>query len=263
MKIKKILTRAAGIIGVALFWLGIWALVSFRVNSELLFPTPSSVISALFELASTSEFWVTASFSLLRVVAGIIISLVVGSLLAVLTERSKVLGALLSPVLGVVKSTPVASFIILALLWIDRNTLPLYITSLIVVPIVWSNVSEGIRSVDKDLVDVAKIYKFSVFKKITKLYVPSVAPFFMAACKSSLGMAWKAGISAEVLSTPKYAIGTELYFSKTYLETPTLFAWTAVIIVLSVIIEKLFVWGLSALAKKMRLVAKGDGYGKI
>lgn len=263
MKTKKILIGLAKFAGVALFWFAIWALISFRINSQLLFPAPKSVIQALGKLAKTAEFWTTTVYSLLRVVLGILASLFIGSGLAVLTEKSKIFKALFSPVLGVVKATPVASFIILALLWLDRNTLPLYITALIVIPIVWSNVSEGIRAVDAELVDVAKIYKFSVFKRITKLYVPSVAPFFMAACKSSLGMAWKAGISAEVLSTPKYAIGTELYFSKTYLETPTLFAWTAVIIILSVIIEKLFVLGLSVLGKKMHFIPKGDSNGKI
>jgi NitT/TauT family transport system permease protein len=150
----------------------------------------------------------------------------------------------------------------LALLWISRDTLPVFITALIVVPIVWSNVSEGIRSVDKDLVQVAQVYNFTAKQKILRLYVPSIAPFFMAACKSSLGMAWKAGISAEVLSTPERAIGTELYFSKTYLETPSLFAWTAVIIILSILIEKLFVLGLEKLGMRMRFFVKGDGNDK-
>ncbi len=263
MKAKKILFTVLKTVGVALFWIAVWCLVSFRVNSELLFPTPTSVIKALGELAVTAEFWATAGTSLLRIVVGIVVSLVVGTLLAVITEHSKILNALLSPVLAVVKSTPVASFIILALLWIKRDTLPLFITALIVVPIVWSNVSEGIRSVDKSLIEVSRIYKFTPSKKLFKLYVPSVAPFFMAACRSSLGMAWKAGISAEVLSTPKNAIGTELYFSKTYLETPALFAWTLVVIVLSIIIEKLFVWGLEALARKLRVVRKGADNAEI
>lgn len=250
MNTKKLLSTLAKVFGVTLFWLAVWTFISFQINSKLLFPAPLDVLKALAELSLTSDFWITAAHSLLRVVSGILISIVIGSVLAVITELSSILRAVLSPALGIIKATPVASFIILALLWIDRNTLPLYITALIVVPIVWSNVSEGIRSVDKELVAVCKIYKFSPTKKITKLYVPSVAPFFMAACKSSLGMAWKAGISAEVLSTPKYAIGTELYFSKTYLETPTLFAWSAVIIILSIIIEKLFVWILSLLGKR-------------
>ena len=252
MKAKKALMFVAKIFGVTLFWFAVWAFISFKVKSKLLFPAPLDVLKALGELSVNAEFWIISAHSLLRVVSGILISVVIGSVLAVITEMSSIIRAILSPALGIIKATPVASFIILALLWIDSNTLPLYITALIVVPIVWSNVSEGIRSVDRELVEVSRIYRFSPAKKATKLYVPSVAPFFMAACKSSLGMAWKAGISAEVLSTPKYAIGTMLYFSKTYFETPTLFAWSAVIIILSIIIEKLFVWGLSFLGKRFR-----------
>ena len=120
MKLKKILFGILKTVGVALFWLAVWCLVSFRVNSELLFPSPVSVLKALGELAITVEFWTIALSSLIRVIAGILISLVIGTLVAVLTERSKILNALLSPILAVVKSTPVASFIILALLETQR-----------------------------------------------------------------------------------------------------------------------------------------------
>ena len=259
---KNILSALVKTLLVLIFWLIIWMLVSFRINSELLFPSPLSVVKAFAELVVTPSFWITTLFSLLRVVIGIFVSLVLGSLLAVITESSGILKALLSPILSVIKATPVASFIILALLWLNRNFLPLFITALIVIPIVWSNVSEGIKSVDKDLIEVTKIYDFKFKDRFFKLYLPSVAPFFMAACRSSLGMAWKAGISAEVLSTPQRAIGTELYFSKTYFETPSLFAWTLVVIILSIIIENLFVWGLGQLGNRLRILPKGDGNDK-
>ena len=258
MSIKKIAITVLKYAAVLAFWIGVWCIASYRTASELLFPSPSSVAKALGKLIVTKDFWITTAYSLLRVLAGILISLVIGSALAVLTERLSVFKLALSPIISIVKSTPVASFIILALLWIDRSELPILITALIVVPIVWSNVSEGIRSVDKELTEVAKIYNFSLIKRITKLHVPSVAPFFIAACRSSLGMAWKAGISAEVLATPENAIGRELYFSKTYLETPSLFAWTFVVIVLSIIIEKLFIAVLSRAAKKTNVIAKGE-----
>ena len=257
MKAKQIAIKAMRIALVIIFWLAVWVLISIQVNSELLFPSPISVANALCSLALTTDFWLSALYSLLRVVVGILISLMLGTLLAIATEKISFLRELLSPILGVVKATPVASFIILAMLWLNKSSLPIFITSLIVVPIVWSNVSEGIRSVDKSLIEVSEVYKLSFFDKLKKLYMPSVAPFFMAACRSSLGMAWKAGISAEVLSTPKNAIGTELYFAKTYLETPSLFAWTAMVIIMSIIIEKLFVNGLERLGSKLHVIPKG------
>ncbi len=256
MKVNKKIRALLIWLCVAVFWLLIWAAVSFWQDSELLFPSPLSVLRALGRLCITREFWLSALTSLWRVLAGILISFALGTLLAVLTEKSKIANAILAPLLGVIKATPVASFIILALLWITRTALPIFITALIVIPIVWSNVSEGIRSVDSSLIEVTRVYGFTARERLFKLYVPSVAPFFMASCKSSLGMAWKAGISAEVLSTPQNAIGTELYFSKTYLETPDLFAWTLVVIILSVIIEKLLVRALGVLGQKMRVLRR-------
>ncbi len=258
MTVNKILKKSLTFIGVLAFWVAVWALVSYSVNSELLFPSPLSALKALCRLALTADFWLSTLYSLIRVTLGIIASLIIGTLLAFLTERFTVFRALLSPALGVIKATPVASFIILALLWLKRDALPLYITALIVIPIVWSNVSSGIRSVDKGLIEVTRVYGFSKKAKLFGLYIPSVAPYFMAACRSSLGMAWKAGISAEVLCTPKRAIGTELYFSKTYLETPDLFAWTLVVIILSIVIEKLFVRALEVLGRRIGALPKGE-----
>jgi len=254
---KKILFGILKTVLVAAFWIGVWFLLSYKVNSEFLLPSPRSVLSALGTLAAEAEFWKISMTSLYRVLLGITVSLVIGIALATATSYSKILKALASPVISVVKATPVASFIILACVWLERDILPTFITSLIVVPIVWSNISEGFLSVDENLKEVAKIYKFSLFKRIYRLYIPSVAPFFLAACKSSLGMAWKAGIAAEVLAVPKHAIGTELYYSKTYLDTPTMFAWTLVTIVLSIIIEKLFVSVIELFAKRLHIAAKG------
>ena len=200
--------------------------------------------------------------SLLRVLWGILISWILGTLLAYLLHVSRVLNALVSPLITAIKATPVASFIILALLWFDRGVLPVFITALIVIPIVWANVTQGINSVDKNLTEVASMYRFSVRKKIFRLYVPSVAPYFMAACKSSLGMAWKAGIAAEVLATPEHSIGVELYYSKTYMEHTTLFAWTLVVVLLSVIIEKLLVYGLERMGRGLHVFPKGGSHAE-
>ena len=259
---KKIAWILGKLLAVLLFWGAIWFILSYRIANDFLFPTPSTVFEALWQMLGTKSFWLTASISLLRVVWGILISLILGTALAYLTSASRICDTLLRPAITAVKATPVASFIILALLWIERSTLPVFITALIVVPIVWANVSEGIRSVDSNLSEVARVYRFSVFKKLNRLYVPSIAPYFFAACRSSLGMAWKAGIAAEVLSTPDHSIGKELYYSKTYLETPNLFAWTLVVIVLSLIIEKLFVFALKALGKKLRILPKGESYAE-
>jgi NitT/TauT family transport system permease protein len=255
---KKLAFRFFKIIAVAVFWGMVWFLLSKKIGIELLFPSPASVFSRLWELIRERSFWLTTSVSLLRILWGILIAWILGILLAYLLHVSRILRALLSPMITAIKSTPVASFIILAALWLELNVIPVFITALIVIPIMLANVTEGIHSVNADLIEVANIYRFSVKKRIFHIYIPSIAPYFMAACKSSLGMAWKAGIAAEILSIPEHSIGKELYFSKTNFETPSLFAWTLVVILLSLIIEKLLVYGLERIGNRFRILPQGE-----
>ena len=157
---------------------------------------------------------------------------------------------LFKPVLTVVRATPVASFIILALVWIKRDNISTFISFLMVLPILWSNVTEGIAQCDSDLLEMARAFHFSKTALISKIYIPSVMPYFFAGCTTAIGLSWKAGVAAEVLSLPKHALGSELYYSKIYLETPSLFAVTLVVIVMSIILEKLLRLALKKIAGK-------------
>jgi NitT/TauT family transport system permease protein len=87
---------------------------------------------------------------------------------------------------------------------------------------------------------MAKVYRLSRWQKLRHLYLPSMRPFFSAAALSSIGLAWKAGIAAEVICRPQFSMGRELYESKIYLEMPDLFAWTIAVILLSMALEQLF-----------------------
>jgi len=241
--IKKIIKNIIS----AVFWLTVWQIMSQVIGSELLLPSPVTVFLRIITLASTFEFWYIISASFVRVLAAIVISIVLGVILAVFTSRYVLVDALISPIMNVIKATPVASFIMLALLWINRDVLPVFISVLIVVPVVWANVCGGIKNVDKSLLSVTYAYKFSFFRRLKRLYIPSVYPYFWSACRSSLGLAWKSAIAAEVLAVPVFAIGKMIYSSKMYLETVDLFAWSTVVILLSVIIEYVF----CAMVKKM------------
>lgn len=233
-----------------IFWLAVWYLLAKKMNQEVLLPSPSSVFSRLWELLATADFYTVCFSSLGRILLGILSGVLCGAIFAVITVNLRFVDTLISPLLSVIKATPVASFIILAMLWIDRSDLPAMITFLIVFPVVWANVSEGIRATPKDLLEIAKVFKFSHIKKIFCIYLPSLIPFLISTTKSALGLAWKAGIAAEVLSVPEKAIGSQIYSAKIFLETTDLFAWTLVTIVLSVIVEKVVGGALEALYKK-------------
>lgn len=235
-----------------LFWLLVWQLAASAIRQELLIPSPKAVLEELRGLLVQLSFWQTAGTSLLRVFGGFAIGVMLGALLAVLTQASSLLDALFSPMLRVIRATPVASFIILALLWLAKPLVPVFVAMLMVVPVMWGNVSAGIASADRALLELASLYRFGWLKTVRLVYLPAIAPHFFSGSIASLGMAWKSGVAAEVLCLPALAVGTKLYYAKIYLETPSLFAWTAVVILLSYLLERAFLTLCNALRKRQK-----------
>ncbi len=234
---------------VAAFWLSVWYIAAKALGKELLLPSPDAVVKRLFDLVVTEGFWKNTVSSLLRIFGGIIIAALSGVLIALLTSHFSPVHDLLYPVIAVIRSTPVASFVILALLWIGKDLLPVFISALIVFPVIWGNICEGIKNIDKGLVEVAKIYRFPFSKKIRRLYIPSLMPYFISGFRTSIGLAWKAGIAAEVLAHPEISIGRRLYESKLYLETADLFAWTLVVVLLSLVLDFVLMSALKKLGR--------------
>ncbi len=249
------------IIGVALFWIGIWYLLSLKVGEELLLPSPHSVLKRFFMLASEKELYEASVASLLRVITGVVAGLILGIAFAVLTSCLKFTEALLSPLFSVIKATPVASFIMLALLWIRKDNLPAFITFLIVFPVAWANIQTGLKSTPRELLEVSKVHKMSLLSKILHIYIPSLLPFLASTAKSALGLAWKAGIAAEVLAVPESAIGSEIYESKIFFETTELFAWTLLKILLSILMEFAIGALLTRLQKRYEYPTGGEALG--
>ncbi len=221
------------------FWLAVWQFAAWQVGRELFLPGPLTVLRRLAVLSGTPEFWLTAGLSLGRVLMGMVWGTVLGGLLAVLTVSNRWLDAVLSPAVRVVRATPVASFILLVFLWTDRDQVPVIIAALMVLPVVWGNVTRGIRECDPKLLEMARMYRFSRWKTVRLIRLPSVRPYFFSALTTSMGLAWKSGVAAEALVWPKLAIGTQIYNTKLYFETADLFAWTLVVILLSLGLERL------------------------
>ena len=233
------------------FWLGVWQGCALLVDrsvggrgNELLLPYPASVLRALAGLAGTEEFWAAVLASLGRITLGLAGGLCLGGLLAVLTCASPWADRLLSPAVRVVRAAPVASFILLVLLWTGRAAVPGVIAALMVIPVVWDSLSQGIRAVDKGLLELARVCRFSPGKTAVLIYLPSLRPQLLAALTTAAGLAWKSGVAAEVLCPPAQAIGSRIQQAKAALETPDLFAWTLTIVALSLALEKLLRRGL-------------------
>jgi len=235
--------------GVAAFWLCVWQLLALWVGNGLLLPSPVAVVVRLGQLALTAGFWKVTVLSLLRVVLGSALAVVLGVLLAVICCRWKLADTLFAPMVTVIKSTPVASFIVLLLLWLGRDLLPVVIVVLMALPVIWGNVCAGIRNTDPLLLRTAKVFGFTRLRTLRRVYIPSVMPHFLSGCRTALGLGWKAGIAAEVLTVPALSIGKLLMEAKQYWEVTDLFAWTLVVILCSLIIEKVLMAAIGRLGR--------------
>ena len=220
-----------------LFWIAVWWLLAAEFGNPILLPNPGQVFGCLLELAGTAGFWQTVGLSIGRILLGVITAVGLGVILAVLTTRSRLAELLIAPAMTAMQVTPVASFTILVLIWLDRDWVPVLICGMMVLPVVWSGVSTGIRTVDIQLLEMARVFRLSRIQILKRIYLPSVLPFFRTACVSALGLGWKAGIAAEVLTVPKTSIGRMIAESKSYLLTEELFAWTLTVIALSLVLQ--------------------------
>ena len=209
--------------------------------------SPVSVLKKLSELLFTADFWQSIGFSFGRIVLGFGIAVVLGIFMGITAYRSRVAEILINPLMSVIKATPVASFIILCLIWIPSRNLSVFISFLMVLPVIYTNLLEGLGQTDRKLLQMADIFRVSRGKKVFYIYFSQVLPYFITACRLSLGMCWKAGIAAEVIGVPSGSMGEKLYNAKIYLNTPDLFAWTIVIIIISVVFEKFFLAGINKL----------------
>lgn len=232
-------------VGAALLALTFWEIAALLIHQDILIVTPVAVLKRLGTIWQVEGFWRAIVFSFARIAGGFLLGLFLGCLLAVFAARFSLLETLLWPWMATIRSVPVASFVVICLIWLSARNLSVFISFLIVVPIIYQNVLEGLRTEKEEMREVAQIFQLPWYRRMRYIELPQIAPFLISACRVTTGMAWKAGIAAEIIGVPNGSIGKMLYTAKIYLDTDDLLAWTVIIVVLSVVSEKLFMTGLN------------------
>lgn len=221
-----------------LFWIIIWQLLSSIIDNKILLAAPKEVSYALLSLIQTASFWSAVLNSFGKIALGFLLAVLTGIIFALLSCMHDLLREVITVFIRLIKSIPVASFVIVVLLWVESKNLSILISFLMVLPVIYTNVLKGIEGTDKKLLEMGKVFRISLFRKVRFIYIPAVMPYFVTACSVGLGFCWKSGIAAELIGQPKNSIGVNLYEAKLYLMTKELFAWTIVIIILSIIFER-------------------------
>lgn len=241
------LKRKAAVI---VFWLALWQLISIAIHNTIILVGPMEVAKALLTQAALPDFWKTAGLSFGKIASGFFMASASGILMGSAASRFPFLRDLLEPVMVLIKSVPVASFVILALFWIGSRNLSIFIAFLVVFPMIYVNTMAGLKNADRELLEMACVFHMTPLKKLRYIYWPALLPYLTSGVGVSLGMGIKSGIAAEVIGVPAHSIGEKLYMAKIYLSTADLFAWTLVVIILSGLFEKTLMGLLKAAEQK-------------
>jgi NitT/TauT family transport system permease protein len=234
---NKTVRRVAAVI----FALSVWQIAAMIADAEFLFPSPIDVILRLFTVWREDGFFIAISNSFLKIVSGFLLGLILGTALAIISARFSIIEDLLWPFMITIKSVPVASFVVLALMWLTSRSLSSFISFLMVLPIIYTNILGGIKNSDREMDKMATVFRMPLGRRIIYIWIPRIKPFMLSACSIALGLSWKAGIAAELIGIPDGSLGEMLYYAKIYFNSLDLFAWTVIIVILSIGFEKLFI----------------------
>ena len=215
----------------------LWWLGASVVDNSFLFPNVDETVLALVSLVAKPSFYLVVLLTTIRVLLGFLIGYVFGFVLAIICNNFSIIESLVAPIITIIKATPVASFIVLLWVMLSGDALSIFIGFLMVMPIIWQNTMDAYSSIDKNLLEVTEIFEFSAKKRFQLLVLPTLKKFLYPAIITSAGLAWKAEIAAEIIAYTKKSIGQGINDAKYNMDTPTVFAWTLLIILFSILLE--------------------------
>lgn len=231
---SQIIQRTIAVLIALLFW----QVLAMVIDQKILLVSPWQVLLRFRTIWREQGFGASIWFTFYHIEAGFFLGAAAGILLAVFAAKFKMFEILLWPWMLSVKAVPVASFIVICLVWFSARNISVLISFLIVMPVVYQNILVGLKSMDRQMDEMARVFRFSFGRKLRYLILPQLRSYILSACSISAGMAWKAGVAAEVIGTPNGSIGKMLYTSKIYLDTDDLLAWTVIIVCMSAVTEK-------------------------
>ena len=239
---------------IILFWIILWQFAASLMRNHIFLVGPVDTLRALCEQALLPAFWSAILFSFGRICLGFFLAFFLGLFTGSLAYRFPIVSEFLEPPVQLMKTVPIASFVILALIWTGSRNLSVFISFLVVYPMIHVNTKAGLLSTNPELLEMASVFHIPLIRRVWYLYRGALYPYLKSACRTALGMGFKSGIAAEVIGVPGGSIGEGLYLAKIYLSTAELFAWTFMIIVVSTLFEKLFLWILKKFAGKGALI---------
>jgi NitT/TauT family transport system permease protein len=211
----------------------LWEIAAASVGASIILPRPDEAARQLLRLMGEAAFWLEVAVTTERTLFGFLLSLAAGLVAGVAAGLKPAVHAVLRPFLAVIRTTPIMSVILIALLWFSTGEVPVFSSFLIGFPIITGNLIVGIRQSDPRLMEMARAFELTSRQRLRHISIPSVYPYLISGAHTALGLTWKVVVAAEVLSIPDRGVGSRMQLAQMSLETAEVFAWTAVAICLS------------------------------
>ena len=216
----------------------IWETAFLLTDNTYFIPSIKETLSSLVKILISRSFFRIVLTSVFRVLAGLFLGLILGITAATLCHYHEIMNVLLSPIISIMKATPVACIVVLLWISMTYTQLTVFVVMLMVVPIVWQNVLDGFRAIDKDLIEVSEIFRLDLKTKLRVLIVPTLMKYISPALVTSVGLSWKAEIAAEIMTNSN--MGRLIYnYKNVTFDTASIFAWTIIIVLFSIALEKI------------------------
>lgn len=223
------------LLGIGLI-LMLWQVLSLAFG-RFIVPEPLDTLWRLCNLLQQADSYEHILMTALRVLTGFSVALLIAVPWGMAAGRFSWIEAFSNPGISLLKSIPVVSIIIIVLFFFGSKLMPIVISLLVVVPIVYTNTLTGMKNMDVKLVQMTRIYGVGRWMQIKELYFKGILPYLFAGFEIGLGVAFKAVIAGEVISPPRYGIGASIWNAKLYIDLEGALAWTALALILSFILE--------------------------
>ena len=213
--------------------LAVWKGASLAVGRSIILPSPEETAVEVVRIVLSPTFLPVFGATILRVVVSFALSLGASLVAGIAAGLWRPVEDILQAPITVMRSVPTMGVILLSLIWLDSEGAPLFVSALVTVPIMYAAVVGAIRSIDRSLGEMHEVFRVPFSRRLLHFYLPSVAPHLRAGTAAALGLTVKIMIAAEVLSQPRMGVGTMFQIERARLNTPGVFAWCIIVIILA------------------------------
>lgn len=236
---KKKLNIICSVAAVAFIWI-CWIIAYYAVGNDYIIPSFQDTFVSLFKCLGEGAFWTAFGFTFLRTALAFVISFLLAAALAAGSALSKIFKSVVKPFVTILRTLPVLAVILLFLIWTNANVAPVIVTVLLLFPMIYARLTAAIDGVDKDVLEMARLYGVSKKDRLFRIYLPQISPAVFALTGSDISLGLKVMISAEVLSNTYRSLGGMMQSARSFLEMPRLAALTLAAVLAGLIIEAAF-----------------------